>query len=215
MSFAWNNPGVLVQVGLSDSSEYSLSPRELDGIAKSACAKRFREFRAGRFAARQAIERLGYDAEGGIGVGANRAPIWPSGICGSISHAGTIAVAAVAKKDQLQSLGIDIELVTRSVRSGFEIRVAHDREIHLIRVGQISLIELFAAKEAIYKAFSPLWKKPFGFHSVELSIRESEGVRFVSGAFSEPKMRLFFKDDFFVTLEQSGDYVLASVCLWS
>jgi hypothetical protein len=48
-------------------------------------------------------------------VGPNRAPVWPTGVVGSIthvldSHYGTYAAAAVARADAVLALGIDFEM---------------------------------------------------------------------------------------------------------
>jgi 4'-phosphopantetheinyl transferase EntD len=76
---------------------------------------RRREFESGRSYAKSALAMLGMpDAE--LPVGPTRAPQWPEGIVGSITHvaddrfAGYFAAAAVARTDSILAVGIDVEL---------------------------------------------------------------------------------------------------------
>ena len=61
-----------------------------------AVASRQREFAGGRTCARRALLRLGHAAQP-IPVGACRAPVWPHGVVGSITHCSSFAAAAVAR----------------------------------------------------------------------------------------------------------------------
>ena len=61
-----------------------LLPPEAQAI-DHAVPKRRREFTAGRTAARRACARLGVWA-GALPVAADRTPVWPEGVVGSISH---------------------------------------------------------------------------------------------------------------------------------
>ena len=73
---------------------------------------RLRELQCSRYYAKQALSKLGVeDVE--LLVAKNRAPAWPNGVVGSITHVqkdlhGYCAVA-VAKLDEIQALGIDLE----------------------------------------------------------------------------------------------------------
>lgn len=76
-----------------------LHQSELPLIA-GAGPKRQQEFCSGRFCAHRVLDRLGYQD---IPVLADQygAPVWPSGITGSISHSGGKAVAAAVQKKTL------------------------------------------------------------------------------------------------------------------
>ncbi|HWS27500.1 MAG TPA: hypothetical protein VN259_13150, partial [Xanthomonadales bacterium] len=67
---------------------------------------RRREFLAGRLAAHAALTALG--ERGAVGR-QGRAPVWPQGCSGSISHANGCAVAVAASARHWQALGIDLE----------------------------------------------------------------------------------------------------------
>jgi len=75
---------------------------------EAAADKRRAEFVTGRGCARRALARLGV-GPCAVPPGANRAPIWPAGIVGSISHTADLCVAAVALSSDVASIGIDIE----------------------------------------------------------------------------------------------------------
>ena len=77
-----------------------------------AVDKRRREFMAGRTCARRAMVALGEQAAP-IPQGKDRAPIWPQGVVGSITHTDTRCAVAVARvADGFCSLGLDIEPAT-------------------------------------------------------------------------------------------------------
>jgi 4'-phosphopantetheinyl transferase EntD len=80
---------------------------ENDNAANYSPSRR-REFAAGRLAARTALQRLGLPPAA-IPAGADRAPVWPEGIAGSITHAGGIALAAAGRAGPVKVLGIDME----------------------------------------------------------------------------------------------------------
>ncbi|MEL6424291.1 MAG: hypothetical protein AAFQ33_02435, partial [Pseudomonadota bacterium] len=74
----------------------------------NAVPSRQLEFRAGRAAARLAMTKLGV-APSAIPSGPDRAPRWPRGLVGSISHAHGHVTAAIAHERSARALGIDIE----------------------------------------------------------------------------------------------------------
>ncbi len=90
-----------------------LTARERETLGP-ADAERVREFESGRAYAKRALATLGMHNVD-LPVGPNRAPVWPTGVVGSIthvldSHYGTYAAAAVARADAVLALGIDFEM---------------------------------------------------------------------------------------------------------
>lgn len=85
-----------------------LEPIERSFVANAVHSRR-KEFALGRALARRALAAAGH-ARVGIPAGPDRAPIWPTGIIGSITHCDHIAVAAVAPTQSgIQAIGIDLE----------------------------------------------------------------------------------------------------------
>ncbi|MEZ4403239.1 MAG: 4'-phosphopantetheinyl transferase superfamily protein [Kofleriaceae bacterium] len=147
-----------------------LWPAEAAAIA-GAAPGRVAEFARGRDCARAALAALGL-APGAIGRASSRAPVWPAGVVGSITHCPGYTAAAVARAPVVTSVGIDAEpnqplpegvLATvattaeRAALAGLPPGVAWDRL-------------LFAAKESVYKAWWPLTGRWLGFEDATVTI---------------------------------------------
>jgi 4'-phosphopantetheinyl transferase EntD len=153
-----------------------LKPLEAAAV-EAAAPKRRNEFTAGRLAARRALAALGVpDIE--IPVGAERAPQWPANIVGSISHTGSVAVAVVAPKSALTSVGVDVEL---------DGAVQPELWPLLLRGNERAWIEsqptaaqrqwatrFFSAKEAFYKFQHPLTRRWLDFRDVEITAASAD-----------------------------------------
>jgi 4'-phosphopantetheinyl transferase EntD len=141
----------------------SLSPR--------AVARRRNEFAAGRSAARDAVAQLGLKP-GPILAGHDRAPIWPDGLVGSITHSRDCAMAAVARRDDAKGIGIDVEESTPLEDKLFNIICSESERAWLQTQAEPALMAklIFSAKEAAYKCQYPLSKRLFGFEGMELEI---------------------------------------------
>lgn len=131
-------------------------------------AKRLREFSAGRSCARKALARLGHAAVA-LSVGPGRAPVWPAGIIGSISHTAEIAMAVVAQQAQLRSLGIDVENAC-PLEPGLLELVCRDDERAALAVSRLEpglgAKLVFSAKESVYKCLWPLTGVFLEFHAL-------------------------------------------------
>lgn len=151
-----------VSFALRDPKQsYQLIGSEKAAVA-NAITKRKAEFSAGRDAARDALGQLGFGAVE-IPVGTRRAPVWPVGICGSITHSSDLCIAGISRKKDAASIGIDAE---RDVPLKDELRSAilHESELH---VSGAEAIKLFSMKEALFKTLFPLCGEFFGFHAAK------------------------------------------------
>ena len=148
--------------------ETGLFPEEASYVA-AAVEKRRREFTAGRNCAREALRMLGFDACS-IGVGLSRAPVFPRGISGSITHAIEYCAAAVIRRREVLSIGIDAE-PNEPLEAGLcEMVCTIEERSRLSRLpaayfGNWSKL-LFSAKESFYKAW-------FQLHPVYLDFLEA------------------------------------------
>jgi enterobactin synthetase component D len=119
--------------------------------------KRRREFAVGRECATQALIDAGA-REVTVGVGCDRAPLWPSGFVGSITHSNTFAWAAVAKSTDLRSIGVDSEPLFDDDALSEALPLALD-EAERARLTGECFRELgtvaFSAKESLYKCLNP------------------------------------------------------------
>jgi 4'-phosphopantetheinyl transferase EntD len=133
---------------------------------QSAVAKVRRQSGAARAIARSLLARIG-EPPASIPRSASGAPVWPSGIVGSLAHDEAMAVAVIARCADVVAIGVDIEpdeplapdLVT-VVATPFERRL-YDRAL-------LSSRRLFAAKEAVFKATFPIDGAFLDFHDVEV-----------------------------------------------
>ena len=151
-------PGVRSAEARADPPDVLLFPAEAKVVARAVQRRRL-EFATVRHLARIGLGELGVPA-GPILPGHRGAPTWPPGIVGSMTHCHGYRAAAVAPAADVGGLGIDAEIheplpdgVGRLVASEDEQahleEVAHHRShIHWDRL-------LFAAKECVYKVWSP------------------------------------------------------------
>ena len=141
--------------------------REEELLIEDAIEKRQREFRAGRHAAHQALERL--DAPWGpLLRGEQRQPIWPAGYLGSITHCRDACVAVCAKSDELVGLGVDVEPL-KPLPKGVERYVHTPEESSAMEsLGTLPERLVFSAKESIYKCYHPMVGQHIGFQSVSV-----------------------------------------------
>jgi len=146
----------------------------------AAVSKRQTEFLAGRLCAFEALRRV--TGEPGIPpVGEDRAPCWPSGVVGSITHGAGWAAVVVAQAAQWRGLGLDVEkrlAVQRADRLAAEILTPRELEGYAElddaqRALRVTLT--FSIKESLFKALYPLVKTRFYFQEAELIHQDADG----------------------------------------
>ena len=135
-----------------------------------AVPSRRAEFAAGRTAARMALAAFGLGSAT-IPAGPDRAPRWPAGMQGSISHGAGFAVAAVHDG---APLGVDVE-AEATVAADLWPYICTDEELDALpQTGRGQAVaRVFSAKEAVFKAQYPLTRVLIGFDA--LSVRLTEG----------------------------------------
>lgn len=139
-----------------------------------AVQKRKAEFVAGRYCAHTALSQLDNTTASTpgatIGVGANREPLWPKGVVGSITHTHGYASAVVAHCSKVRGVGVDSETwinpesedVSRLILTG---REGHADHLQLFDSARHHLTLVFSAKESLFKCLFPLVNRFFDFHS--------------------------------------------------
>ncbi|MBM7060687.1 4'-phosphopantetheinyl transferase superfamily protein [Pseudomonas sp. UL073] len=148
--------------------------------APKGAGKRQGEFLAGRLCAREALHLLGQPPQFPA-IGADRAPQWPAGVCGSITHSHGWAAAVVGQRQDWAGLGLDVERLLsteRAARLAGEILTANELQ-RLQRQPaeqQAQLVTLtFSLKESLFKALYPLVLKRFYFEHAELLEWSADG----------------------------------------
>ena len=170
---------VAVAESSSDPVGVELHPEE-ERIAVDALGKRSREFVTGRHCAHTALRRLGVPPTP-ILSGEGGAPLWPSGVVGSITHCPGYGAAVVARAGDVVTIGIDAE-PWEALPDGVLKLVSLPREREQL-AGLARLPRpvpwdklLFSAKESVYKAWFPLTGKWLGFKDAHLTIDAHSGA---------------------------------------
>ena len=180
-------PGAVVAESFGDEPDGHLFPEEAAAVA-GAAEKRRREFAAVRACARTALAGLGLppvavppDA-GAASAWARRAPLWPAGVTGSMTHCDGYRAAVVARREVLASVGVDAEphgplpdgvrdrVTLREERAMLEALAAERGEVAWDRL-------LFSAKESVFKAWFPLMERWLGFEECRVELDVDGGVR--------------------------------------
>ncbi|MGH3900034.1 MAG: 4'-phosphopantetheinyl transferase family protein [Pseudonocardiaceae bacterium] len=156
-----------------DPPDAVLYPQE-EAVISRAVEKRRREFRTVRHCARQALRELGLPPAAVL-PGEHREPLWPPGIVGSMTHCAGYRAAAVARRRDLLTVGIDAEPHQPLPSGVLEAIALADEQI---RIGELIAAHgashwdriLFCAKETVYKAWFPLTQRWLGFHDATVTI---------------------------------------------
>lgn len=171
-----------VRVAEMDPSEgriWALAAEERAAVS-DAVPHRQREFAAGRQLAAGLMDELGLPRVPLI-AHADRSPVWPDGVVGSITHCPSRVAVAVVRAADAGGIGIDIEPST-PLPEGLEPLVLTAEEAGQF-IGRPSMEQalrgrlVFSAKEATYKAVYPLTKQVLEFADLAVSW---EAGRFVA-----------------------------------
>ncbi|NDL55827.1 4'-phosphopantetheinyl transferase family protein [Phytoactinopolyspora mesophila] len=145
-----------------------LLPSEASAVRR-ACASRRAEFTTGRILARAALRDVGASVSA-IGT-RHRAPVWPVGFCGSITHCAGYRAAVAASTTRIRAVGIDAEPqlplpaeLCGEVLSASEIELLADTAAHVSFACRVA----FSAKESLYKLWSAVTGRWLGFHHAHI-----------------------------------------------
>lgn len=179
----------LAGADLEAGGDEGLWPEEEVQVTRAVPTRRL-QFAAGRRCARAGLAALGLPP-GPIPAGPQRAPGWPAGTTGSISHTAGYAVAVVrrtapgpagsrasaagpaepsAPDPSRISIGVDAEQLGRVGDHLYSRLFTPGEEAWLARLPgarrDAAATAVFGAKEAFYKAQFPLTSAWVGFHDV-------------------------------------------------
>ncbi len=151
------------------AADGALFPGEEIAVAR-AVDKRRREFIAGRTCARRAMAALG-ELAAPIPQGEDRAPVWPEGLVGSITHTDTWCAAAVARTaDGVRALGLDIEPAEPIQTELLHIICLPEERAFLdgqpVELRGLLGRMVFSAKESAFKCQYALSRTLFAYHGM-------------------------------------------------
>lgn len=156
-------------------------PHRLARLPAAATPQRRLEYLASRAAAHALLRAQGC-AIAEVTSAADRAPRWPAGFTGSITHSPTLACVVVRPAAQCRSLGIDAQDLL-DPRSADDVAMRCLRPGELQGSGQVTAMSqreqltlLFSAKEAFFKCVYPLVGRPFGYLDAQVhALDEASG----------------------------------------
>ena len=162
--------GVVVKAGVPGSIAEDVLPAELEPMA-GVHPRRHLEFVAGRSLARQGLRELGV-ASFVLLSDSKRAPIWPAGISGSITHKPELCVVVVAPMSRARSLGIGAEPEDELKTELWKAVLDSQETAAVARLPDpgVAARIMFSAKESIYKCQYPITRQYLGFHDVHLEM---------------------------------------------
>jgi enterobactin synthetase component D / holo-[acyl-carrier protein] synthase len=153
-----------------------LHPSEEPGVA-NAVPHRRAEYAAVRECARTALRRLGVP-EATVPPGPDRAPLWPAGFVGSMTHVDGYRAAAVGRAETWVGIGIDAE-EHAPLPPGVETLVMSQDELTALARTDPALCPdrvLFSAKESVYKVWYPVTRSWLGFEDVDVRLGDGTFV---------------------------------------
>ncbi|WP_433087328.1 4'-phosphopantetheinyl transferase family protein [Dactylosporangium sp. CA-052675] len=167
--------GVCVAEAFHDDEPAPLYPEEEAAVAGADPGRR-REFATARACARRALGELGLPP-GPVPRSLSRAPRWPDGVLGSLTHCTGYRGAAVARASAFTSLGIDAERHAPLRAGVLELVAGPAERARLARLAEADPAVawdrlLCCAKEAAYKAWYPIGGRWLGFLDADADLTE-------------------------------------------
>ena len=164
-------PGAIAADWCGGGDSGDLSAEEAGALGLTAAPARRFEFAVGRRCARCALEALGAGACS-VPRSADRSPVWPDGVVGSITHTDGYCAAVVAHRARFAGIGVDTETID-AVRPHLWMRIMGPGERDWFAAlpeseRPVAAAVLFSAKEAFYKCQYPLLRRRFDLHDVEV-----------------------------------------------
>ncbi|MES2313959.1 MAG: 4'-phosphopantetheinyl transferase superfamily protein [Pseudomonadota bacterium] len=175
----------------SDDTHFSRFGIACPSSVARGVPKRRAEYLAGRRAAVAALTEAGVRAVD-LAIGPSRAPAWPAGYTGSITHAARIAAAVALRDGAVRGVGIDIErVVSASALDAIVQSVVDTSERHALDelahgLGlPMALTIAFSAKESFYKAAAATVGRVFDFGALKI-IRAQASAGTIEAETAEP-----------------------------
>ena len=145
----------------------ALLPEEAALVA-GAERSRLVAFASGRHAAHVALRELGVSRVAVPRRG--RAPVWPPGVVGSITHSRSLAAAVVGRLCRHVGIGVDIEPQGRvTPRVGERVLTVGERNALPEAAWRTAL---FSAKESVFKAVNPIVGEYLALGDVEITFAD-------------------------------------------
>tara|TARA_R110001599_G_scaffold99080_1_gene254165 strand:- start:8174 stop:8863 length:690 start_codon:yes stop_codon:yes gene_type:complete len=181
-------------------------------LSRGASAKRRNEFYSGRWCATQCLIQKN-KSNFPIQIGEDRAPIWPMGIIGSISHSDRLAAALIDENTHCVAIGLDIQpLSPETLAEDLKGTILHPLEISRFENEfDAQIFDLiFSAKETLFKALYPSCSVFFDHQEAEIfKIDRSQNTLKIR--LLRPLEKVWHKNQVF---EINFDYISGELVTW-
>ena len=136
----------------------NLSPEQLPEVNFGLSEQRNQEYLLGRLAIKDALGSLRNVPAWIERDPLTKAPVWPKGITGSLSHSSGLALAVVSDSPPILGLGVDLEKTNRTIDPRVQRHICtkdESEDLHSLHSENqaIRLLLTFSAKESLYKCF--------------------------------------------------------------
>jgi 4'-phosphopantetheinyl transferase EntD len=169
----------VVSVAVAGVADWAggLLPAERACLSERAVQSRRRDFTAGRVCARRAMAELGLPAVP-VPSAADRAPVWPDGVVGTITHTTGYCAAAAARSTEIRSVGMDAERHKELNPGVRRLICLPEEEERCARLpsGISWPAVVFSAKETVYKVWHPVVGSWLDFHDAQVELDPDAGV---------------------------------------
>lgn len=198
-----------------EPSLFALYGIDMPTYLDKAVARRRAEYLASRYAARIALDVLGV-ANFVLANDADRAPLWPKGVVGSLTHTAARAVIITAPADIDYQIGVDAEALIEPAKA-LELcsMIVSESEVDYFTQSGIGLplglTLAFSLKESLFKALYPELRQFIDFHAaevIELDTAAGRATLALTGTLNE---RFAAGRQFYAYFEQRQDEVLTVV----
>ena len=182
-----------------------------------AVPKRRAEYLAGRYLARTLLAPLGF-ADFTLLRGEDRAPQWPPGIAGALSHNADTALCAVHPETGLGGVGLDVETLIPAARAEeLQRAIVSEAESAQLRTHSQPFNHLltlaFSAKESLFKALYPQVRCYFDFLDARLVTLDTQRKTFELELLKTLTPQCHAGRRFNGRYWQQGDDVTTFICL--
>ena len=172
-----------IERGAFSQDLYGVAGVTFPNTLDKAVEKRRADYLAGRMLALRALAHFGCQPAH-LPIGPDRAPVWPRGINGTISHTQNWCAVILTNQPGL-FVGVDVEanLDMSSMESVSKIVLDQDEDDVILGSNiprAIALAAAFSGKETLFKGLYPLVGEFFGFEAARLkTISETKGIEFI------------------------------------
>lgn len=157
----------------TDTHVPALAGVEASGVERAVPSRRD-EFARGRGCARRVLAALGH-ADTPVPVGPDRAPVWPEGVVGSITHTDGFVAAAGADARAVAALGVDVEHI-RPLEADVTALVLTPEDAKRRDRPEWDVLA-FSAKESVHKSVHPATGVWLDFLDVSIVPVDEDGFR--------------------------------------